>query len=69
MPCDPVRLAAVNRPPLSRSLGVLVFASGAAGLIYQSLWLRSFGLVFGSTTDAVAVVLVVFTPSFPRSPR
>ena len=31
-----------------------------AALVYQSLWLRSFGLVFGSTTDAVALVLVIF---------
>ena len=38
----------------------LVFASGAAGLVYESLWLRSFGLVFGNTTDAVAVVLATF---------
>jgi spermidine synthase len=37
-----------------------VFASGAAGLVYESLWLRSFGLVFGNTTDAIAVVLATF---------
>ena len=43
-------------PPLA----VLVFASGAAGLVYQSLWMRSFGLVFGNTTDAVALVLATF---------
>ena len=39
---------------------MLVFASGAAGLVYQSLWMRSFGLVFGNTTDAVALVLAAF---------
>ncbi|HEY7515484.1 MAG TPA: hypothetical protein VIC87_13445, partial [Vicinamibacteria bacterium] len=38
----------------------LVFASGSAGLVYESLWLRSFGLVFGNTTDAIAVVLATF---------
>lgn len=46
--------------PSVRPLAVLVFASGAAGLVYESLWLRSFGLVFGNTTDAVAVVLATF---------
>ncbi len=44
----------------SPSLAPLVFASGAAGLVYESLWLRSFGLVFGNTTDAIAVVLATF---------
>ena len=39
---------------------VLVTLSGATGLVYQSLWLRSFGLVFGTTTDAIALVLAVF---------
>ncbi|HSB61916.1 MAG TPA: hypothetical protein VLI67_09360, partial [Vicinamibacteria bacterium] len=41
-------------------LFVLVALSGAAGLVYQSLWMRSFGLVFGNTTDAVAFVLSAF---------
>lgn len=43
-------------PPLL----TLVFASGAAALVYQSLWLRAFGLVFGSATDATAMVLAIF---------
>ncbi len=38
----------------------LVALSGAAALVYQSLWMRSFGLIFGGTTSAVAMVLVVF---------
>jgi len=38
----------------------LVALSGAAALIYESLWLRSFGLVFGSTEAAVAAVLAVY---------
>jgi spermidine synthase len=42
------------------SLLPLVFASGAAALVYQSLWLRAFGLVFGSATDATAMVLAIF---------
>jgi spermidine synthase len=46
--------------PSTRRLSVFAFVSGAAGLVYQSLWLRSFGLVFGNTTDAVAAVLATF---------
>jgi spermidine synthase len=38
----------------------LVAVSGACALVYQSLWLRSFGLVFGNTTEAVAMVLATF---------
>ena len=47
------------RPPAPPLLA-LVFASGAAALVYQSLWLRAFGLVFGSATDATAMVLAIF---------
>ncbi len=39
---------------------VLVFFSGASALIYESLWLRSFGLIFGNTTYAVSIVLATF---------
>jgi spermidine synthase len=34
--------------------------SGGAALVYESVWMRSFGLIFGNTTDAVAMVLAVF---------
>ncbi|HVR69724.1 MAG TPA: hypothetical protein VMT87_02670 [Vicinamibacteria bacterium] len=47
-------------PDPARRVAVLVAVSGASGLVYQSLWLRSFGLVFGNTTDAVALVLATF---------
>lgn len=49
-------------PPTSPAppLLTLVFASGASALVYQSLWLRAFGLVFGSATDATAMVLAIF---------
>ncbi len=43
-----------------RLLLALAFVSGANALIYESLWFRSFGVVFGNTTDAVATVLAVF---------
>src|SRR5262245_46101829 len=34
--------------------------SGGAGLIYEVLWMRMLGLVFGATTIAVSVVLAAF---------
>jgi spermidine synthase len=43
-----------------RGLPLLVAVSGGAALVYESLWMRSFGLIFGNTTDAVAMVLAVF---------
>jgi spermidine synthase len=39
---------------------VLFFLSGAAALIYQVVWVRSFGLVFGGSHLAVTTVLSVF---------
>jgi spermidine synthase len=51
-------------PPLSARalfpLYALFFVSGLAGLIYEVMWARSFGLVFGSTTRASAAVLAAF---------
>ncbi len=44
---------------VARVLPFLVALSGAAALVYESLWLRSFGLIFGGTTSAVAMVLAV----------
>ncbi len=44
----------------ARLLPLLVAVSGAAALVYESLWMRSFGLIFGNTTSAVAMVLAVF---------
>jgi spermidine synthase len=37
-----------------------LFLSGAAGLIYQVVWLRMLGLVFGHAVDALTAVLVAF---------
>jgi spermidine synthase len=39
---------------------VLFFASGAAALIYQVLWLRELGRLFGATAYAAATTLAVF---------
>ncbi|UCE48240.1 MAG: fused MFS/spermidine synthase, partial [Phycisphaerales bacterium] len=38
----------------------LFLASGAAGLIYEVTWTRSFGAVFGNTIFAVSTVLTAF---------
>ena len=42
------------------SVGLLLFGSGACALIYQTVWLRQFRLVFGSSTAATAAVLAIF---------
>jgi spermidine synthase len=39
---------------------LLFFASGAAALIYQVLWLKELGRLFGVTAHAAAVTLAVF---------
>ena len=52
------RSASIER--VARGLPFLVALSGAAALVYESVWMRSFGLIFGNTTDAVAMVLAVF---------
>lgn len=38
----------------------LVLASGFAGLIYQVLWMKQLGLLFGNTSHAAAAVLAAF---------
>ena len=39
---------------------VLFFASGAAGLVYQVVWLRQLTLIFGATAYATSAVLSTF---------
>lgn len=41
-------------------LGLLLFASGAAGLVYETLWARGLALALGSTALAQAAVLASF---------
>jgi spermidine synthase len=41
-------------------LGTCFFVSGGTGLAYEVLWSRHLSLFFGSTTEAVSVVLAVF---------
>jgi len=41
-------------------LTTLVFISGLAGLIYQVLWVKQLGLLFGNTAQAAAATLAAF---------
>lgn len=47
-------------PDSKRLLYVLFFFSGASALIYQVVWIRMFGLVFGVSAFAMATVLTSF---------
>jgi spermidine synthase len=44
----------------SRLLHALFFLSGASSLIYQLIWVREFGNVFGNTIHSAALVIGVF---------
>ncbi len=39
---------------------VLFFASGFAGLVYEVLWMKELGLLFGNTSQAAATTLAAF---------
>jgi spermidine synthase len=41
-------------------VGLLLFGSGLAALVYQVAWIREFRLIFGASTAATAAVLAVF---------
>lgn len=45
---------------LLRAIFICFFISGVAGLIYEILWIRMLGLVFGHTVHAITTVLVAF---------
>ena len=49
-------MAAMSRLPV----GLLLFGSGLAALVYQVAWIREFRLIFGASTAATAAVLAVF---------
>lgn len=50
--------AAVNRRVAG--VGLLLFGSGFSALVYQTVWLREFRLIFGASTAATAAVLAIF---------
>jgi spermidine synthase len=41
-------------------VSTLLFGSGACALVYQTVWLREFRMIFGGSTAASAAVLAVF---------
>src|SRR5262245_60583652 len=43
-----------------RILYAIFFLSGATGLVYEVIWVRLTGLVFGNTSHAISVVLGAF---------
>jgi len=56
-PTTPVR-AWLSLTPLA--LALILFLSGFCSLIYQTVWLREFRLVFGGAAPAAAAVMAVF---------
>ncbi|MCG6906401.1 MAG: hypothetical protein LJE63_07235, partial [Desulfobacteraceae bacterium] len=52
--------ADADRPLLSGFVAACFFLSGAAGLVYQVIWVRLIEKVIGSAPFAVAAVLSVF---------
>lgn len=53
-------MAANLTPQLTRRMGLMFFASGAAALVYQVLFAKELALVFGSTATATFTVLATF---------
>lgn len=41
-------------------ISLLFFLSGACGLVYEMIWVRKLGLIFGNTTFAISTVLAVY---------
>jgi spermidine synthase len=51
---------AASHTAVRMGVGVVFTASGAAALIYEVLWLKQLGLLFGNTAQAAAATLAVF---------
>src|SRR5713101_1755648 len=51
---------AAARPARLGLIWLCFFLSGATGLVYQVVWLRMLGLVFGHTVYAITTVLAAF---------
>ena len=41
-------------------ISLLFFVSGLSGLIYQVVWVREFGNVFGNTVYSASLIIAVF---------
>jgi len=56
-----VAVTGQHDPPISLPLVLLAFFfSGIAGILYEVVWVREFGLSFGNTIDSAALVTGVF---------
>ena len=42
------------------ALAAILFSSGLCALVYQTVWLREFRLIFGGAAPAAAAVMAVF---------
>src|SRR5438046_3752163 len=49
-----------NRLNVKSILFVIFFLSGATGLVYEVIWVRLTGLIFGNTSQAISTVLGAF---------
>src|SRR2546422_7473619 len=49
-----------ERLNLKSILYVIFFLSGATGLVYEVIWVRLTGLIFGNTSQAISTVLGAF---------
>jgi spermidine synthase len=49
-----------SHPVVFKLVTAVFFLSGAAGLVYQVLWMRSLGLFFGSDMYGVSIILSAF---------
>src|SRR6058998_2916103 len=49
-----------NRLNVKSILCVVFFLSGATGLVYEVIWVRLTGLIFGNTSQAISTVLGAF---------
>lgn len=59
-PARMITTTARRVPPVLALLAILFFVSGTSALIYQVLWLRLLGLVFGVTVYAASTVWAAF---------
>ncbi len=57
---DPIRTTTSVARVQTAGFAGLLFLSGAAGLIYQVLWMKELGLLFGNTAQAAATTLTTF---------
>jgi spermidine synthase len=54
------RPAVADTPWSARAISLAFFVSGAAGLIFEVVWVHRFGLVFGQSVGATSIVLSSF---------